>query len=392
MKGELETEKVSIDTVKPHPKNVRQGDIGAICESLQAHGQYRAIVVQRSSGHILAGNHTWKAAKQLGWTEITTHFIDCDDDQAMRILLADNRANDLASYDDAALAALLHELSITDAGLAGTLFDGDALDDLISKIGEPAEADDTPDSAPAITQLGDIWLLGNHRLMCGDSLDAATLDRLMNGAKADCIMTDPPYGMALETDYKKMHKNGGGTWKPVIGDDKPFDPTFQMDYFHNVAEQWWWGADYYRKQIPDGGSWLVWDKRFHETMQLEQALGNHFELAWTKQKHLRVVLRHLWAGHHGMQREDTKQRVHPTQKPTALIADIFARWVKPKALVVDLFAGSGSTLIACEITDRTCYTIELDPQYCDVICARYEKQTGNKPRLEATGEEHTFLS
>lgn len=134
MKGDLDTEKVAIDAVRPHPKNVRQGDIGAICESLKAHGQYRAIVAQRSTGHILAGNHTWKAAKQLGWSHITTHFIDCDDDAAMRILLADNRANDLASYDDAALAQVLKELAATDDGLAGTLFDGDALDRLIADI------------------------------------------------------------------------------------------------------------------------------------------------------------------------------------------------------------------------------------------------------------------
>ena len=134
MKGELTTETVRIDDVQPHPKNVRQGDIGAICESLQAHGQYRAIVAQRSTGLILAGNHTWKAAKQIGWRDIAVHYIDCDDDQAMRILLADNRANDLATYDDAALAAVLQELAATEQGLAGTLFDGDALDDIINEI------------------------------------------------------------------------------------------------------------------------------------------------------------------------------------------------------------------------------------------------------------------
>lgn len=134
MKGELTTETVRIDDVRPHPKNVRQGDIGAICESLQAHGQYRAIVAQRSTGLILAGNHTWKAAKQIGWRDIAVHFIDCDDDQAMRILLADNRANDLASYDDAALAELLKELNATELGLQGTLFDGNDLDELIVKL------------------------------------------------------------------------------------------------------------------------------------------------------------------------------------------------------------------------------------------------------------------
>jgi len=134
MKGELTTETVRIDDVRPHPNNVRQGDIGAISESLQAHGQYRAIVAQRSTGLILAGNHTWKAAKQIGWRDIAVHFIDCDDDQAMRILLADNRANDLASYDDAALAELLKELNATELGLQGTLFDGNDLDELIVKL------------------------------------------------------------------------------------------------------------------------------------------------------------------------------------------------------------------------------------------------------------------
>jgi hypothetical protein len=133
-KKELETVSVSIDEITPHPKNVRQGDIGAISESLKAHGQYRAIVVQRSTGHILAGNHTWKAAKALGWKNISAHFIDCDDDQGLRILLADNRANDLATYDDAALAQLLKELAATDDGLTASLYDGDALDQIISDI------------------------------------------------------------------------------------------------------------------------------------------------------------------------------------------------------------------------------------------------------------------
>jgi len=133
-KGELDTQTVEIGSVRPHPKNVRQGDIGAISESLRAHGQYRAIVVQRSTGQILAGNHTWKAAKALGWSHISAHFIDCDDEQAMRILLADNRANDLATYDDAALAELLTALSHTDDHLTATLFTGDDLDDLLFRL------------------------------------------------------------------------------------------------------------------------------------------------------------------------------------------------------------------------------------------------------------------
>ena len=126
---------VDIDSIQAHPKNVRQGDIGAISESLKAHGQYRPIVVDERTGQILAGNHTWKAAKALGWSQIQASIIETkDEDEALRILLADNRSSDLASYDDADLANLLKELANTDEGLTGTAFDGDDLDDLLYKL------------------------------------------------------------------------------------------------------------------------------------------------------------------------------------------------------------------------------------------------------------------
>lgn len=126
---------IDIDSIQTHPKNVRQGDIGAISESLKAHGQYRPIVVDERTGQILAGNHTWKAAKALGWSQIQASIIETkDDDEALRILLADNRTTDLASYDDAGLAELLKQLINSDEGLEGTLYDGDALDQLIADI------------------------------------------------------------------------------------------------------------------------------------------------------------------------------------------------------------------------------------------------------------------
>jgi len=184
---------VSIDSIEPHPSNIRQGDIGAICQSLHHHGQYRPIVVQRSTGQILAGNHTYHAARSLGWPEIAATFVECDDDQALRILLVDNRANDLATYDDAALVDLLRQLAETDLGLDGTLFDGDALDQLIHDLGREDEIGvDAPDTAPAITQLGDIWLLGQHRLMCGDSTDGGQVKELMNSKVGTLLHADPP--------------------------------------------------------------------------------------------------------------------------------------------------------------------------------------------------------
>lgn len=126
---------VDIDSIQTHPKNVRQGDIGAISESLKTHGQYRSIVVDGRTNLILAGNHTWKAAKALGWSEINAGFIETkDDDEALRILLADNRTNDLATYDDTGLTELLKQLTETDIGLVGTAFDGDALDQLLMDL------------------------------------------------------------------------------------------------------------------------------------------------------------------------------------------------------------------------------------------------------------------
>ena len=128
----LETEIISIDLVHPHPRNVRQGDVGAISQSLQAHGQYKPITYQKSTGRILAGNHTWKAAKALGWQTIIASAKICDDEEALRILLIDNRSSDLATYDSDGLIDLLKELEGTALSLEGTGFDGDALDELIS--------------------------------------------------------------------------------------------------------------------------------------------------------------------------------------------------------------------------------------------------------------------
>lgn len=135
-KRKLHYETIQINTVTAHPKNVRQGDIGALSLSLQTHGQYKPIVVDRRTQFVLAGNHTWKAAKDLGWAEIEAVFIEtADDDESLRILLADNRASDLATYDDGGLAEILKQLATTDTGLVGTMYDGDDLDDLVYKLG-----------------------------------------------------------------------------------------------------------------------------------------------------------------------------------------------------------------------------------------------------------------
>jgi hypothetical protein len=150
---------VKIDDLKPHPKNARQGDVGAISESLRENGQYRPLVVQKGTNVILAGNHTFKAAKLLGWSTIEVGYIDCDDDRALRILLADNRANDLATYDTNVLREILEELAATPLLFTGTLFDGDVLDEIIGDI-----ENEIPDSFPTV----DTDLASEHKCpKCG---------------------------------------------------------------------------------------------------------------------------------------------------------------------------------------------------------------------------------
>jgi hypothetical protein len=134
IREELRQLATPIKNLKSHPKNVRQGDVGAISQSLKDNGQYRPIVVQQSTGYVLAGNHTLKAAKALGWKEIAVTYLECDDDRALRILLADNRTNDLATYDDNALANLLKELAKSDIGFTGSGYDGDDLDKILQDL------------------------------------------------------------------------------------------------------------------------------------------------------------------------------------------------------------------------------------------------------------------
>ena len=161
---------VPIDQIRPHPRNPRQGDVGAIQQSIEANGFYGACVVQRSTGHILAGNHRWKGARAAGEKTIPVTWVDCDDDRALRILLADNRTSDIASYDDNALAELLRSIQLDTGTLLGTGFDGEALDELLEGLGlggggtdglTDEDATPEPPEAP-VTILGDLWLLGSY--------------------------------------------------------------------------------------------------------------------------------------------------------------------------------------------------------------------------------------
>lgn len=247
---------------------------------------------------------------------------------------------------------------------------------------------DVCDEQPSIVKRGEVWKLGEHRLMCGDSTKAEDVARLMNGERADLVFTDPPYGMFLDVDYDGMFANDdtrafdtGKRFNKVKGDNDDFKPeliTTIFDNFGDCPEVFIWGADYFSELIPNrkDGSWAVWDKRCSEEM--DKVAGNTFELCWSKAKHKRLIARIEWSGFHGMNGADCGKRIHPTQKPIALIDFFIKNWGDKANIVVDLFGGSGTTMIACEQLNRKCRMMELDEHYCDVIIARWEQFTGKQ--------------
>ena len=402
IRKELEHLAINIDDIHTHPSNVRQGDVGAICESLKAHGQYRPIVFQQSTKRILAGNHTWKAAKALGWQQIAATPIICDDQQALRILLADNKANDLATYDEPELVELLKQLADTDEGLLGTLFDEDELDSLIadqSHFELPTDVDDVPEDVPAVSKLGDVWLLGGHRLMCGDSTNENNLDHLMNGKKAEMVFTDPPYRykkMGESNVFDKAYK----TLKKDIEGLTNFDPNTLLSILPNIFAK---GINAYifcnTDLVPD---YCIWARKnnfnfniltWHKTSFIPASNNHHYPdteylIYISKSAVFNAGLKINYGKYWVLNNE--KHKDHPTIKPVEIISNEIQISSNSGGLIVDLFGGSGSTLIAAQETNRVAYLMELDPHYVDVICARYQKHTGNQPVLEATGETHDF--
>ena len=215
----------------------------------------------------------------------------------------------------------------------------------------------------------------------------------MNGVKADMVFTDPPYGMNLDTDYSEMKGFFGKSnkFEKVKGDNEDFKPELITTIFNNFKyckEIFTWGADYYAEIIPNrnDGSWIVWDKSIDDSG--DKMFGSNFELCYSKNKHKRELARVRWKGLFGMEKDDTQHRVHPTQQPS-----ILAEWFinkynkKDNAIIVDLYGGSGSTLIACEKTNNICYCMEYEPSYIDVIIQRWENFTGEKAVLLNREEE-----
>jgi len=250
------------------------------------------------------------------------------------------------------------------------------------EIGEIEGEDDIPEPPKEpITKRGDVWILGNHRLLCGDATSIDDVDKLMDFEKADMVFTDPPYGINI---VSKDGSVGGGTkgkYQQIKGDDttNAAIESFTLCQSLNIPVQFFWGANYYSSNLPDSPCWIVWDKQGGKSINFTDC-----ELCYTNIKSPVRMFTHIWDGFR-KDSEKGEMRVHPTQKPVKLFIDIWDKFDCPNT-VLDLFGGSGSTLIACEKTKRKCFMMEIEPRYCNIIVTRWQEFTGNSAILEETGE------
>ena len=376
----MDIELVNIDDLDLDPRNARKHDaknLKAIADSLEQFGQRKPIVVWGKT--VVAGNGTMAAARTLGWTEIQIVRVpdDWSSDQVKAYALADNRSAELAVWDEQVLASQLLDLQEAefDIELLGFELPVDELTEVVE--------DEIPEQVEPKSNLGDVWKLGRHRLMCGSSTTVDDVSKLLAKSVIDLVFTDPPYGIDVVGGSKSFGSVGGSntvkanSYSPIIGDSttntaQEFYLTCQSLQLSNYVI---WGGNYFTDFLPAQKCWFVWDKKGRKW----DDNFSDFEMAWTSFDKPAKIFTYVWMGM--VQSGEREKRVHPTQKPAGLVVDCFNYLDSKLKTVYDGFGGSGSTLIACEQTDRTCFMMELDPKYVDVIIARWEKLTGQTAEL-----------
>ena len=385
----MKIELVSIDDLTLDPANARKHDeknLKAIAESLKQFGQRKPIVVWGST--VVAGNGTLVAARSLGWTEITVAKIpdDWSSDQVTAYALADNRSAELAVWDEQVLASQLVELQQAefDIELLGFELPVDELAEVIE--------DEIPEQIEPKAKLGDVWKLGRHRLMCGDSTSVTDVDLLTLNEKCDMAFTDPPYGVAYTGGIQFTGKNTG----EAVFNNREMIQNDDVDLYEDVIKMlslkvngacYIWFSDSNllslysaAKKFGDVHALILWVKNGGYSAMNANYKQKHEPCLYWKPKNTTLKFigdtteTTIWEIN-----KDGKNKHHPTQKPVELAYKAITN--HDAKSVLDLFGGSGSTLIACEQTDRVCFMMELDPKYVDVIITRWEKLTGQTAEL-----------
>ena len=361
-------------------------------------GAGRSILVDKD-GRIIAGNKSQKAAMAAGIRKVRVietqgdeliavkrTDLSLDSKEGRELAYADNLTTQVnLAWDEIELDHLQTEVEGFDtsdwgfdakqlAGLEPIVPKGAEVAKEEPKAVEEDEFDEQKDSVPTVCALGDVWLLGEHRLMCGDSTKAENYDTLLNGESAMLCLTDPPYGIDADKGVGGFGSAGDkarkyeGNWDATTPDKAAYD-LFLSKAKHSIV----WGGNYMTDKLPVGKHWIVWNKVGNIDFKNPYS---DCELAWTNIDKKSVKMYTVVS--QGFVQEDKDERLHPTQKSVKMLAMVLADYSAENDIILDCFGGSGSTLIACEQLGRKARLMELDPHYCDVIIARWEKLTGKK--------------
>ncbi len=441
----LTIRRVALSALHPDPANARSHDernLASIAASLKQFGQAEPLVVQRSSGKVIGGNGRMSAMQAMGWTECDVVELDLDDTQATALGIALNRTGELAAWDLPALTKILESFKGTEV-FDALGFDEKELNAMLDEVIAAGQSLDgiVEDGAPALpdaatTRTGDLWVLGDHRLLCGDSSKREDVERLLGGARIQLVNMDPPYNVKVEPrsnnaiaaglssfgtthhqgldlarhpgKAKKTHDKLRAKDRPLANDfvsDEEFDRLLRA-WFANAANAldvgrgfYIWGGyanlANYPAALTENGLYfsqaIVWNK-LHPVLTRKDFMGA-FELAFYGWKEGAA---HTFLGPNNasdlweVKKLHHASMAHLTEKPVELAARAMQYSSRPGENVLDLFGGSGSTLIAAEQTQRKAFLCELDALYCDVIVERWQKLTGREAALEGTGE--TFAS
>jgi len=435
----MKVEMRNISDIKLYDRNPRRNDaaVEAVARSIKAYGWRQPIVVDKD-GVIVVGHTRWKAAKKLGLTEVPVHVaIDLAPEQAKAYRIADNQTATIAAWDYDLLKVELTDIAAMDVNLEGLGFNPAELEKILGAdffgntgLQDPDYVPEPPDKA--ITRPGDLWLLGHHRLLCGDSSKTEDVDRLLSGAQIQLVNTDPPYNVqvaprsnnasvaaAASGEYMGQQgmdaaiRKGGAhaTTKKMRPKDRPLVNDFVSDeQFEKMLRLWFgniqrvlepgrsyyiWGGYSNIWNYPNAlkacelyfSQMIIWVKE-HPVLTRKDFMGNHewCFYGWREgAAHYFTPEIHNATDVWSVKKVNQQNMIHLTEKPVELAVRAMTYSSRPGEAVLDLFGGSGSTLIAAEKTGRRAFLMELDALYCDVICDRFQSFSGKPAILERTG-------
>jgi len=377
----------SIDKLRNYSKNpraIKKDKFEELKKRVQRYGQFKPLIIT-PDGEVLGGNMRLRAYNELGINDIWVSIVDPKTEaEKLEMALVDNE--EMGYYEDQALAELIEEYKndIDLTKYSVHLGKSQTLQEILAQFGPDEVVEDEAPEVPEVAEsvLGEVYQLGRHRLMCGDSTKIEDVEKLMNGQKADMVFTDPPYGINVVSGTVGGSKPFGsdGTdnivkannYSPIIGDSttQTARDVYSLLVSLNISTLSFWGGNYFTDFLPPSKGWLIWDKKGKEW----EDNFSDCEMLWTNKNIPTKIIRYQFMGL--IQEGEREKRVHPTQKPVGMIIKCF-KYLEGVS-VLDLFGGSGSTLIACEQTDRVAFLMELDPKYCDVIRKRYDNFTNDR--------------